>query len=107
MTNEQKIKELEQENESLREYVAFMLGEGNDEIPEEVEYKQLVSISPDERDEDDVRRLRYLVKIIMEKLDLKRIRIRLKSIKELLNNIGCQDCSVDIYSAIMQIDEII
>lgn len=65
------------EAEELRQMVAFYQGEGEDEIPEEAEWKRLARIPSADRSPEQIKRLAVLVPFIQENCDPKLLRIAL------------------------------
>ncbi len=73
------------EIEELKQLVAMYQGEGEDEIPEEAEYKKLAAIESGSRTPVQREHLRSLARVLMWKLDWHK---RFKAAKERLDDMG-------------------
>lgn len=80
----QQVATLEAELQELRELVAFYQGEGDAQVPEEDEYRQLASISPAKRTKEQSERLRFLATKIVRLCDPKSLRAELQEARERL-----------------------
>lgn len=85
-----RIAELENQIEEMDRALALCNGEFNgeyDEIPEEVEYRKLVSLGKEKRTKEQTARIRDIIPIILDNCDPKRLRERIAELEAVLDSI--------------------
>ncbi len=87
MTNREKIDKQIAELEDARKLVAFYQGEGEDDIPEETEWKDLVQIPEGKRSKKQKARLKELSIFIMEELSVPKLRAERDNLRTV--NLSC------------------